>query len=172
MKKIKRKGITLLELVITMGLVIIILGVMTVVFASNSKIMNRIDVNSELQLQGELIQRHLMMILPESKGIIEVIYKTEDSQEIKSFIADDEMFWHQYLIDNEKLSYQKIDKSTKKVVNETDLSTYVQSLMIEPENKAQVLSSKKIVIKINLIKVEGGKVGEYQIDQSVVFRNF
>ena len=172
MKKIKRKGITLIELVITMGLVVIILGVVTVVFTSNSKIMNKVDVKSELQLQGELIQRQLMMILPESKGIIEINYKSEDSPEIKSFIADDEMFWHQYLIENEKLSYQKIDKSTNNVVNETDLSTYVKSLIIEPENKAQVLSSKKIVLKINLVKVEGGKVGEYQIDQSVVFRNF
>lgn len=172
MKTVKQKGITVIELVITMSLVVIILGVVTVTFTSYSKIINKVDMNSELQLQGEVIQRELMSILPESKGISDITYRSDTSKEISSFVANDELFLHQFFINNNQLIYQKIDKSTNKVLSERVLSTDVKSILIKPENKTELINTKKVVIAVNLVKTMGGKTSEYKIEQSIIFRNF
>ena len=54
--KMKKKGITLIELVMTMAILGIIMATVTIVFTSNSNILSKVDMKSELQLDAQIIQ--------------------------------------------------------------------------------------------------------------------
>ncbi|WP_051993109.1 PilW family protein [Clostridium sartagoforme] len=70
--KNKRKGFTLLELIITLSLTVIVLGVIYTFFLSNSKTLSRIEINSDLQLEAEGIQQELLLYGTQAEGISEI----------------------------------------------------------------------------------------------------
>lgn len=173
MKVKKTKGMTLIELVITMGILSIILGVITIMFTANSKVFSKIDLNSELQLEGEMIQRELMKILPESQGIIDINFDTEGVEgEIISFTVGDKLYNHRFLLDNKEFYYQKLDLEEGKILNERILSSNVDSIKINPQQEAEILTSKSVEFKIRLVKKKGTQEIEYEIDNYILFRNF
>ena len=169
----KTKGMTLIELVITMGILSIILGVITIMFTANSKVFSKIDLNSELQLEGEIIQRELMKILPESKGIIDINFDTNGvTGEIISFTVGDEAYNHRFLLENKEFHYQKLDLEEGKVLEEKLLSSNVDSIKINSQQEAEILTSTSVEFKIRLVKKKGTQEIEYEIDSYIVFRNF
>ncbi len=58
-KKIKKKGITIIEIIISMSIMLMVGSVITVLSINNNKILDRIDTLSELQLHAQNIQAHL-----------------------------------------------------------------------------------------------------------------
>ncbi len=62
MKKRRKKGMTLLELIIVMAISTIIVGVMTTMFVSQSNILQKVDRDSILQLQAKEIETTLNKI--------------------------------------------------------------------------------------------------------------
>ncbi|RXD25227.1 type II secretion system protein, partial [Acinetobacter baumannii] len=60
--KMKKKGITLIELVMTMAILGIIMATVTIVFTSNSNILSKVDMKSELQLDAQIIQEQLSTV--------------------------------------------------------------------------------------------------------------
>lgn len=62
MFKTKRKGFTLVELIIVMVLTIVILGMVFQMFNTNNRIMSDIDIKSTLQSEGQSIQEKLSKI--------------------------------------------------------------------------------------------------------------
>lgn len=173
MKVKKRKGMTLIELVITLGISSIIVGVITTMFTTNSKVFSRIDLKSELQLEGEIIQRELMKILPEAKGIIDINFDTDGvTGEIISFTVGDETYNHRFLLENSQFHYQKLDLEEGKILNERILSSNVDSIRIIPQQEEVVLTSKSVEFKIKLVKTKGTQEIVYEIDNYITFRNF
>lgn len=173
MKVKKRKGMTLIELVIVMGILSIILGVITIMFTANSKVFSKIDLKSELQLEGEIIQRELMKILPESKGIIDINFDTNGvTGEIISFTVGDEEYNYRFLLENRTFYYQKLDLEDDKILNEKILSSNVDSIEINPQQEEAILTSKSVGFKIKLVKTKETQEIVYEIDKYITFRNF
>lgn len=57
----KTKGFTVLELIITLSLTVVVLGVVYTFFFSNSKTLATTEINSDLQLESESIQKELLL---------------------------------------------------------------------------------------------------------------
>lgn len=68
----KRKGFTVLELIITISITVIVLGVIYTFFLSNSKTLAKTEINSDLQLEAEGIQQELLLYGTEAKAIGEI----------------------------------------------------------------------------------------------------
>ncbi|MDV4149369.1 prepilin-type N-terminal cleavage/methylation domain-containing protein [Clostridium sp. AL.422] len=71
MKK-KSKGFTVLELIITLSITVIVLGVVYLFFLNNSKTLARTEINSDLQIESEVIQKELLQYGIEAEGIIKI----------------------------------------------------------------------------------------------------
>lgn len=57
----RKKGFTILELIITLSLTVVVLGVVYTFFFSNSKTLTTTEINSDLQLESETIQKELLL---------------------------------------------------------------------------------------------------------------
>ena len=68
----KKKAFTLIELIITMALTSVILGVIYTFFISNTKSLSKIEINSELQLEAQNIQKEFLNYCTQSEGIVEI----------------------------------------------------------------------------------------------------
>ncbi|MPM17069.1 hypothetical protein SDC9_63453 [bioreactor metagenome] len=86
----KAKGFTLLELIITLSLTVVVLGVVYTFFFSNSKTLTTTEINSDLQLEAETIQKEFLMYGTQAEGISKInglkLTSTEDRK--YSSIAD------------------------------------------------------------------------------------
>lgn len=65
----KTKGFTVLELIITLSLTVVVLGVVYTFFFSNSKTLAKTEINSDLQLESETIQKELLLYGTQAEGI-------------------------------------------------------------------------------------------------------
>ncbi len=65
----KARGFTVLELIITLSLTVVVLGVVYTFFLSNSKTLARTEINSDLQLESETIQKELFLYGTQAEGI-------------------------------------------------------------------------------------------------------
>ena len=68
----KTRGFTILELIITMSLTVIVLGVVYTFFFSNSKTLATTEINSDLQMESEGIQTELLRFGTEAEGLSEI----------------------------------------------------------------------------------------------------
>lgn len=68
----KAKGFTVLELIITLSLTVVVLGVVYTFFFSNSKTLAKTEINSDLQLESESIQKELLLYGTQAEGISEL----------------------------------------------------------------------------------------------------
>ncbi|WP_291651841.1 type II secretion system protein [Clostridium sp.] len=65
----KTKGFTVLELILTLSLTVVVLGVVYTFFFSNSKTLAKTEINSDLQLESEVIQKELLLYGTQAEGI-------------------------------------------------------------------------------------------------------
>ncbi len=65
----KTKGFTILELIITLSLTVVVLGVVYTFFFSNSKTLTTTEINSDLQLESETIQKELLLYGTQAEDI-------------------------------------------------------------------------------------------------------
>lgn len=68
----KTRGFTVLELIITLSLMVIVLGVVYTFFFSNSKTLATTEMNSDLQMESEGIQMDLLQYGTQAEGINEI----------------------------------------------------------------------------------------------------
>lgn len=68
----KVRGFTILELIITLSLTVIVLGVVYTFFLSNSKTLAKTEINSDLQLEAEGIQKELLLYGTQAKEIVKI----------------------------------------------------------------------------------------------------
>lgn len=65
----KTKGFTILELIITLSLTVVVLGVVYTFLFSNSKTLTTTEINSDLQLESETIQKELLLYGTQAEDI-------------------------------------------------------------------------------------------------------
>lgn len=83
MKK-KKRAFTLIELIITIALTTIILGVIYTFFITNTKSLSKIEINSKLQTEAQNIQKEFLNYCTQSEGIVDInnIKLDSDNEEI------------------------------------------------------------------------------------------
>ena len=81
MKK-KKKAFTLLELIITLAITVIVLGVIYTFFLSNTKTLVTTEINTDLQNESQDIQEAILKYGTEAKGIFSVDGKELDSDDL------------------------------------------------------------------------------------------
>lgn len=168
MKYCKKRGLTLIEVIIAMAIMVVVGGVVTTMTFSNNKILSKVDMKSELQLEGQLIQTQLNSVAFESSGVKEVVFKGNTS-EIESLTLYDGGYDYQFAVKGNTVIYRKIQG--ERVLTEKELSSKVSKIVVVPEGE-DLLRSNYMEFNITLEMKRGGQVVDYQIDNYIVFRNF
>lgn len=169
MKLTKKRGLTLIEVIIAMAIMAIIGGVVTTMTVSNNKILSQVDMKSELQMEGQLIQTQLMKVALQSKGVIDVEFKGV-SDEIESITIQDDQYIYKFILTDSTLTYQKL--SGEEVKEDRVLSDKISSIQVIPSTKEELKSSEYMEFNINLSMKRGAQTVDYQVDNYIVFRNF
>ena len=163
MKRKKRKGITLIEVIIVMAITGIIMAAITIMFTSNINIFSKIDHNSELQLEAQQIQEQLSIVALECSGVAnlsENYLSLKDSQNSK--------IRHQFELEQGILTYRIIQI---KGSEETVISTKVLSRYVELFEVNQNENLKTIDYHIVLKKSQGKTAESLTIKNKILFRN-
>ncbi|MDU2155165.1 prepilin-type N-terminal cleavage/methylation domain-containing protein, partial [Clostridium sp.] len=130
----KAKGFTVLELIITLSLTVVVLGVVYTFFFSNSKTLAKTEINSDLQLESEAIQKELLLYGTQAKGISKlnnVTIKDTNKYNYEGSIDDngkleveelrfkigEEYFTFIYDKRNNKLTLKKVNKDGDEVTD-------------------------------------------------------
>jgi prepilin-type N-terminal cleavage/methylation domain-containing protein len=152
--KTKAKGFTLLELIITLSLTVLVLGVVYTFFFSNSKTLSTTEINSDLQLEAEAIQKDLLMYGTQAEGISKIngveLITTKDMEyssisasdgkldvtEIKLKVGAD-YFTFLYNEINNTLTIRKVNEEDREVIDSKlnlpkELSNNVSEFKVRP----------------------------------------
>lgn len=196
MKK-KTKGFTILELIITLSLVVIVLGVVYTFFFSNSKTLTTTELNSDLQFEAEKIQDELLVVGTESKGISQVLYLgglniTDESYnaisdmqaqegkiEVNEIRFVDDNGYYELDYEGTNLTIRKLDNSGNELTEDgypEVLSKNVTNLYIRPidyrmNNLGKFINAPGIEISIILKKNKGYSEVSLPVSTIVKFRN-
>lgn len=148
----KAIGFTVLELIITLALTTMIMGVAYTFFFTNSKTLSTTEINTMLQTEAENIEKSLLNLGTEAKKIIQVngVVASDVSNQYSALPTDsDENENYKKPITNLVLEYDNedkinidlnsgvltisiIDKSGKVVQSENVLSDNVKEIKIRP----------------------------------------
>lgn len=110
MKK-RTKGFTLIELIITISLIVIVLGVIYTFFFSNSKTLITNEINSDLQFEIQKIQDELLVIGTESEGVSSVLSRTGADISNQSYKDNSEMQAHEGKVEIKEISFEHNSES-------------------------------------------------------------
>ena len=67
--KLSKKGVTLVELIICCGILVMLGGACTAVLASGSKIFNKSSLAAQAQMDADIVQNHIMAFVPSANAI-------------------------------------------------------------------------------------------------------
>lgn len=135
--RLKAKGFTLTELIITLAITTLVIGVIYTFFISSNKTLSAIEIRSQLQEEGKDIQELLMTIGTESKGISKLV--DESGNSISKY--------------SEGFSEDDIDSNNKLKLNSIELILIDDSICtLEYDISTKILSSKKDGVKEILSK--------------------
>ncbi|WP_235069157.1 prepilin-type N-terminal cleavage/methylation domain-containing protein [Turicibacter sp. TJ11] len=170
MKKFnKKRGLTLIEIIIAMAIMAIIGGVVTTMTISNNKILSKVDMKSELQMEGQIIQTQLTNVALESKGIYDVDF-IENTDQIRSIMLDDGEYLHEFIISGNELIYQKLKNND--ILQKRILSSNISTIQVIPSIEDDLIKSDHMEFNINLSMKRGTEIVNYHVDNYIVFRNF
>lgn len=196
MKK-KTRAFTVLELLITISLVVVVLGVVYTFFFSNSKTLTTTELNSDLQFEAEKIQDELLVVGTESKGISQVLYLgglniTDESYnaisdmqaqegkiEVNEIRFVDDNGYYELDYEGTNLTIRKLDNSGNELTEDgypEVLSKNVTNLYIRPidyrmNNLGKFINAPGIEISIILKKNKGYSEVSLPVSTIVKFRN-
>jgi len=182
----KKSGFTLIEMIITIALTVIILGIASSMFIAGNKVFSNSDVKTTLQMEGQAIQEKISDIGMQATGI-----EPEDLSKWNSNTNEiDEISINSYYKTTEAgasydLKIEKIDlgktyKDGSKIyelrIGGTPISSNVQNLQIDSSvinaNKENTLKNiNSIEFTIVLRKEKGYDDVEQTIKFRVAFRN-
>lgn len=149
--KNKKRAFTLLELIITLALTSLILGVIYTFFITNNKSLSRIEINSELQTEASSIQTEILTYLTQSEGISEINnMKIDDNNKVS---YDENLDSDSGKLDIENL---KVKIENEYYEFKFDESTSMLSLKAIDKNG-------NVINKNNLPKILSKNVKEFQI---------
>ncbi|NFH68162.1 prepilin-type N-terminal cleavage/methylation domain-containing protein [Clostridium botulinum] len=173
----KKRGFTLLELIIVMSLTLIILGMIFGIFNTNNKAMSDVNIKSTLQSEGQVIQETLSKIGMQAS---DMNYKNEDKDEIvikslknvdenSEFIlkkTGNELYISEEIVSNEDINEEWI-KNNSKDYEKKLLTKNLKSMNMTKDNN----SGKMEIILAKDRSYKKDEAIEYNINLKFVFRN-
>ncbi|WP_195266646.1 prepilin-type N-terminal cleavage/methylation domain-containing protein [Clostridium sp. 1001275B_160808_H3] len=194
----KAKGFTVLELILTLSLTVVVLGVVYTFFFSNSKTLAKTEINSDLQLESEAIQKELLLYGTQAEGISKLNnvtikdtnkYNYEGSlddngklevEELR-FKIGEEYFTFIYDKRNNKLTLKKVNKDGDEVTDSKlnlpkILSSNVTEFKVRPldyrmNSKGNFKETTGLEISLVLNKKKGYSDVTIPLSVIVKFRN-
>lgn len=159
----KKRGVTLIELIISMAIFAILMVTVTVAFTSNSNILSKVDMKSELQLDAQMIQEALSTVALECSGVES---STLNRLVLKDSLALNQL--HLFELNRNSLVYKVIEVHDNKedILSEKLLSKYVNSMSIEVH-----ANEKSMKYKIELSMTSGKNTERLMMENQIVFRN-
>lgn len=169
-----KKGFTLVELLITLGLSCIIISLTMSFFINNLKNYKYINNNTELQFQAQyilnfmsnkiLLSKHIELVKENTSSYI----KRENEQKITKIsfrygINSNQCY--NFEIKNNKIYY---GNSYSFSTPTDELGCYVKEVKVAPINGKSFEFTKSLIISITLEKDDQ----QYEIEQTINMRNF
>lgn len=196
--KLKKKGFTLIELIITLAITVIVLGVIYTFAKTSSMTLTKTNINSTLQEEAEIIQRYLVNYGTQAEKISEIIdYKNisfinEDYDSLSStdgkldvteikFKVGVEYFTFLYDKSISTLTLKKVDKNDVETTDNNSqlskvLSTNVTEFKVRPldyriNSNSNFEESTGLEISLKLNKKKGYSYVTIPLSVIVKFRN-
>lgn len=146
MKK-KKRGFTLLELIIVAALTVIVIGITTSIFITGNRVFSESEIKSTLQIEGQAIQERISAIGMQAIGI-ESVNGNEDTGEIQNIKINS------YDKDGNKKEFI-IDKQLKKLsIDGSKVSINVESIKINPQIIKDYNKNPDLLINYSYINLE------------------
>ncbi|MBW9155235.1 PilW family protein [Clostridium tagluense] len=165
---VKKKGITLIELIIAMAILFIVLSVISSFFFTNYKTLNLVNKDLELQSQGEKVINFMVDNIIDGYSVLEVVDIADDKDKkaeskeisikrlsIQRLKAGGEKY--KFELEGNALNFYKGEEGKKEICN--DVSTIILTPL--PLKKSFIdCKGVRIEIKLKLDKVEKKFVNE------------
>ncbi|MBV1819077.1 type II secretion system protein [Clostridium cochlearium] len=85
MKSTKKKAFTLIEVIITMAIMVIVIGIIFPFFNSNFKTLNETEIRGDLQREGNKVMEYFTKSAMEANNVKEtkdtIVFSTDDNEE-------------------------------------------------------------------------------------------
>ena len=186
----KKRGMTLVEVVITLAIMAIASSVIYLLFSSSNRSINDTDLKSQLQYELQVVQEKLSTIGVESTGIKQlssdaalntskIVFRkpaeevTTDTSECNEYIFElnsGEMTLREKLITITESGGVKTETSTDKGTK--ILSKDVEAFKVELLNETDYTKTKSIKIEITLKGKKGTSTKDLKGTTIVAFRNY
>lgn len=163
MKK-RKPGFTLIEMIITIAITVIILGIASSMFITGNRVFSDSDSKTTLQIEGQAIQEKISDIGMQASGTVEVLNL---GTVIKSYNKSDEVRYFLIKKDDKNLyiyEYSKDAESKLELKNTQLISQNVSSFV-------PTYSDNFAEFNINLSLKKGYSDVAYPIKFKVAFRN-
>lgn len=190
----KKKGFTLLELIIVLALTLVVIGVASTFFISTIKTFKRAEISSNLQLEAEQIEGLLLTVGLQSEGIEEIndlnITSTEkryyrdvlnldgklETKKVKFKLLNE---YYTLEKENEKLvakKYNNIGQEISeggypKVLSESLTELNIRPVDFRMKPNSSLYEMKAVEINIKLEDVKGSSGVEVPLSSIIKFRN-
>lgn len=167
MKKFNRKGVTLAELIITLGIFALVLSIAYPFFISNFKFITKSKSEIEYQSEGQKALDKIVNIAMESKGIFDV--KLVNNSEEGSYAIKNIAFIINGDNENDSYTVEFQLKKGRLYCEGKEVAKGIKYIEAIPSNKnIQWPEEKSNVIGVRLIiKLENNK----RLETEVYFRN-
>lgn len=184
----KKKGFTLIEIMVVLAISVLIIGVIYTFYNTNNRALSTAEVKSTLQTEGNAIQKELLTIGTQAKGIVAIGTGTK-----YSYAGDVDTFTLQVYDDENDLtkttnyifeltgSANKAGAKQLKIYKEgnsasaTVKSENVKSIEVKPLDSAvgttEISEASGIQVTFNLYIQKGFNKTEYPVTTIVKFRN-
>ena len=138
--KTRANGFTLLEVIISLAITVLVIGVIYTFFFSSNRTLSVTKINSILQDEGEVIEKELFNLGTQAQGIINVNGKSAESIKYESLVDIDISENEKYKLSTTsmELSYENGDKA---IINLTNLQLIVKVI----KNDGTVIVPTKIL---------------------------
>lgn len=167
----KKKGVTLVEVIITLAIFAIVVPVVFFFYTSHYKALDKATVMSNLQLQGEMSREEITKVFMEGNHIGEIIDKEGNSISLMDVpidissitIIDDENIIHEIYVEDKKINYLKNHNYEGKIAESIRF--------VRVKNSGSKNKNMKDVNVVNFYIQFEEKDIEYEVTFNVTLRN-
>lgn len=174
----RKKGLTILELIVAVSLTIVILGVTLTFFIVSNKSIKEASIKSDLQREGKVAMELLTANIMEAKAIDKLEFIEKNDHRIKTLglklikLSDKDVDRVEFSVNDNELKFKKgtinLALSTKlkgiKLNNIDSTNDYSKPSVLENLNK------KTNIINLEIIVEDKGV--QYKLTNDIVLRNF
>lgn len=165
----KKKGFTVIELIIVVALTVVVLGIVWQMFGVTNKIISDVTIKSDLQREGQSIQEKLINIGMQATEVKELVYADDASGSIKKIKINS------YDKDGNNRDIEVNLNGEILTIDGQSVSSHVKSINMNPEiireDDLNNISYIDFTILLGEKKNYNSEIIENQIKVRTVFRN-